>query len=114
MLPRSCTSLNRRSAVKSRCWRRTWASPCLFAATVRQDVSFGPLNLGLAADDIARRVETIQLGTPRAIAAIEQISAIITRVNDIQVSVAGAVEEQTATSRTIAGSVARLTWTAPS
>ncbi len=50
-----------------------------------------------ATEDIARRVEAIQVDTEAAVAAISQISAIIARINDSQSTIASAVEEQTAT-----------------
>lgn len=50
-----------------------------------------------ATDDIARRVEAIQGDTAGAVAAINEISAIIERINEIQTVIASAVEEQTAT-----------------
>jgi methyl-accepting chemotaxis protein len=50
-----------------------------------------------ATEDIARRVEAIQSDTTGAVAAIGQISAIIASINDYQLTIASAVEEQTAT-----------------
>ncbi|MFB9364055.1 methyl-accepting chemotaxis protein [Actinoplanes nipponensis] len=50
-----------------------------------------------ATEDIVRRVETIQSDTSGAVAAIGEISAIIEQINGIQVTIASAVEEQTAT-----------------
>ena len=50
-----------------------------------------------ATDDIARRVEAIQADTDGAVAAIGEISAIIASINDYQMTIASAVEEQTAT-----------------
>ena len=50
-----------------------------------------------ATEDIARRVEAIQADTTEAVAAIEEITAIIAQVNDYQLTIASAVEEQTAT-----------------
>ena len=52
-----------------------------------------------ATEDIVRRVETIQADTSGAVAAIGEISAIIERINDIQLTIASAVEEQTATTQ---------------
>jgi methyl-accepting chemotaxis protein len=49
-----------------------------------------------ATDDIARRVEAIQADTTLAVDAIGHIAAIVARVNDYQVTIASAVEEQTA------------------
>ncbi|MGC9669847.1 methyl-accepting chemotaxis protein [Planosporangium sp. 12N6] len=50
-----------------------------------------------ATEDIARRVETIQADTSSAVEAIGQISEIISRINEHQLAIAAAVEEQTAT-----------------
>ncbi|TQL01120.1 methyl-accepting chemotaxis protein [Cellulomonas sp. SLBN-39] len=50
-----------------------------------------------ATEDIARRVEAIQGDTQSAVAAIGQISDIIASINDYQMTIASAVEEQTAT-----------------
>ena len=52
-----------------------------------------------ATEDIVRRVETIQSDTAGAVSAIGEISAIIERINDIQTTIASAVEEQTATTQ---------------
>ncbi|MBZ5737856.1 methyl-accepting chemotaxis protein [Nocardioides mangrovi] len=50
-----------------------------------------------ATEDIARRVEMIQGDTTGAVEAIGQISAVIAEINDFQMTIASAVEEQTAT-----------------
>ncbi|MGN8244990.1 methyl-accepting chemotaxis protein [Cellulomonas soli] len=50
-----------------------------------------------ATEDIARRVEAIQADTTGAVEAIGEISAIIASINDYQLTIASAVEEQTAT-----------------
>jgi methyl-accepting chemotaxis protein len=50
-----------------------------------------------ATEDISRRVAAIQADTTNAVAAIGEISRIIARINDYQVTIASAVEEQTAT-----------------
>jgi methyl-accepting chemotaxis protein len=50
-----------------------------------------------ATEDIARRVEAIQGDTAGAVGAIAEISAIIGRINDYQLTIASAVEEQSAT-----------------
>jgi methyl-accepting chemotaxis protein len=50
-----------------------------------------------ATEDIAQRVDAIQADTDGAVAAIEQISQIIAQINDYQMTIASAVEEQTAT-----------------
>jgi methyl-accepting chemotaxis protein len=58
-----------------------------------------------ATEDISRRVEGIQGGTAAAVAAIEEISEIISRMSDAQTSIASAVEEQTATTNEMARNV---------
>jgi methyl-accepting chemotaxis protein len=63
-----------------------------------------------ATEDISRRVQAIQTDTDGAVAAIGEISAIIERINGIQMTIASAVEEQTATTqemnRTLSGAAA--------
>jgi methyl-accepting chemotaxis protein len=58
-----------------------------------------------ATEDIAHRVHTIQGDTASAVEAIEKISAIIGRINDYQLTIASAVEEQSATTAEITRSV---------
>ncbi|GLW34114.1 methyl-accepting chemotaxis protein [Actinoplanes regularis] len=50
-----------------------------------------------ATEDISERVQAIQADTTGAVHAIEQITQVIARINDIQTTIASAVEEQTAT-----------------
>ncbi|GIH81467.1 methyl-accepting chemotaxis protein [Planobispora longispora] len=59
-----------------------------------------------ATEDIARRVEAIQNDTGGAVEAIAEISQIIARINDYQLTIASAVEEQTATTNEMNRSVA--------
>ncbi|XVV16647.1 methyl-accepting chemotaxis protein [Actinoplanes sp. CA-131856] len=58
-----------------------------------------------ATEDISRRVEAIQADTSSAVDAIGEISRIIARINDYQVTIASAVEEQTATTGEMTRSV---------
>ncbi len=58
-----------------------------------------------ATEDISRRVEAIQADTTGAVAAIGEISQIISRINDYQLTIASAVEEQTATTNEMNRSV---------
>ncbi|GAB4062634.1 hypothetical protein GCM10028777_02930 [Angustibacter speluncae] len=58
-----------------------------------------------ATEDIARRVEAIQADTGGAVTAIDEISSIITSINDYQLTIASAVEEQTATTNEMARNV---------
>ncbi|NAZ81693.1 HAMP domain-containing protein [Kineococcus sp. R8] len=50
-----------------------------------------------ATEDISRRVQSIQGDSAGAVLAIEEISTIIARINDFQLTISSAVEEQTAT-----------------
>jgi len=58
-----------------------------------------------ATEDISGRVEAIQADTSSAVAAIGEISRIIQRINDYQVTIASAVEEQTATTGEMSRSI---------
>jgi methyl-accepting chemotaxis protein len=58
-----------------------------------------------ATEDIARRVESIQADTAAAVLAVEQIGAIIASINDYQLTIASAVEEQTATTQEMSRNV---------
>lgn len=59
-----------------------------------------------ATGDISARIEAIQAAVTQAASEIGRITAIITRINDVQATIAGAVEEQTATTSAMAASVA--------
>jgi methyl-accepting chemotaxis protein len=50
-----------------------------------------------ATEDISSKIATIQGDTDGAVDAIQQISQVILQINDISTTIAGAVEEQTAT-----------------
>jgi methyl-accepting chemotaxis protein len=60
-----------------------------------------------ATEGISRRVETIQQDAEQATAAIAEVADVITRMNEFQATIAGAVEEQTATTRAINAGVAQ-------
>ena len=59
-----------------------------------------------ATEDISRKIEAIQSDTMGAVEAIKHISDVITQINDISGTIAGAVEEQTATAVEMGRSVA--------
>ena len=59
-----------------------------------------------ATEDISQKIEAIQTDTGGAVEAIGRISDIINQVNDIQGTIASAVEEQTATTNEIGRNVA--------
>ena len=54
-----------------------------------------------ATEDIGRKIEAIQADTNGAVTAIEQIGSVIGQINDIQNTVASAVEEQSVTTNEI-------------
>ena len=58
-----------------------------------------------ATGDISNRVAAIQSDAVNAVEAIDQINNIITRINDYQLTIASAVEEQTATTSEMSRSV---------
>jgi methyl-accepting chemotaxis protein len=58
-----------------------------------------------ATEDISRKIEAIQTDTKGAVEAIAQIGKIINQINDIQNTIASAVEEQTATTGEISRNV---------
>ena len=58
-----------------------------------------------ATEDIGRKIEAIQTDTRGAVEAIGQIGQIIAKINDLQNTIASAVEEQTATTGEISRSV---------
>ncbi len=61
-----------------------------------------------ATGDIAQRVESIQEAVARAAAEIGQITEVIAKINDYQTTIAGAVEEQTATTNAMAAAVTEV------
>jgi methyl-accepting chemotaxis protein len=60
-----------------------------------------------ATDEIGQKIGTIQSDTQEAVTAIETIGQIIGQINGLQTTVAGAVEEQTATTNEISRSVSQ-------
>jgi methyl-accepting chemotaxis protein len=58
-----------------------------------------------ATEEIGRKIATIQGDTEGAVAAIREIGSIIAQINDIQTTIASAVEEQTATTAEIGRNV---------
>jgi methyl-accepting chemotaxis protein len=59
-----------------------------------------------ATEDIGRKIEAIQTDTKGAVDAISQIGKIINQINDLQNTIASAVEEQTATTGEMSRNVA--------
>lgn len=61
-----------------------------------------------ATHDISHRIEAIQADTGSAVDAISEITSIINTINELQTTIASAVEEHTASTRTISLSVAEV------
>ena len=59
-----------------------------------------------ATEDISRKIEAIQGDTKGAVEAIGQIGSVIVQINDIQNTIASAVEEQSATTNEISRNLA--------
>ena len=59
-----------------------------------------------ATEDIGSKIEAIQTDTKGAVEAIGEISTVVNQINDIQNTIASAVEEQTATTNEIGRNVA--------
>jgi methyl-accepting chemotaxis protein len=59
-----------------------------------------------ATEDISQKIEAIQSNTRRAVEAIAKISDIISQINDIQTTIATAVEQQTATIHEVSRNIA--------
>ncbi len=57
-----------------------------------------------ATEDISKKISTVQADTQGAVSAIKEIGGIIAQINEIQTVIAGAVEEQAATTREISKS----------
>lgn len=58
-----------------------------------------------ATEEIGQKIEAIQADTQGAVTAIGEITAVIAQINEIQVTIAGAVEEQAATTNEIGRNV---------
>lgn len=77
-------------------------------AVVAGEVKDLAAETGRATEEIGDRVEAIQAAVAQAAEAIERVTVIIGSINDYQVTIAGAVEEQTATTAEISQSIARV------
>ncbi|MGH9102553.1 MAG: methyl-accepting chemotaxis protein [Acidimicrobiales bacterium] len=74
-------------------------------AVVASEVKDLAKGTGAATGDISAKIEAIQSDTSAAVSAIEEISQVISRINDLQGSIASAVEEQSATTNEIGRAV---------
>ena len=60
-----------------------------------------------ATEDIRQRIEGIQSSTGSAVSSIGEISEVIAKVNEVSRTIAAAVEEQSVTTKEIAGNIAQ-------
>jgi uncharacterized protein YoxC len=58
-----------------------------------------------ATDDIGAKIDGVQRNVEQVVASISEIADVITRINDFQTSIAGAVEEQSAATNSLAASI---------
>jgi methyl-accepting chemotaxis protein len=75
-------------------------------AVVANEVKELAKQTAAATEDISRKIEAIQTDTHGAVSAISEISKVIGQINDIQNTIASAVEEQSATTNEIARNAA--------
>ena len=61
-----------------------------------------------ASQDIAQKVDNIRTSTTQTMDQIDQVSKVVNQVNEIVVMIAGAVEEQSATTRNITKNIAQV------
>jgi methyl-accepting chemotaxis protein len=73
-------------------------------AVVANEVKELAKQTAVATEDISQKIETIQADTKQAVTAIERIGEVIRQINSYQTSIAGAVEQQAATTTEIARS----------
>ncbi len=74
-------------------------------AVVANEVKELANQTGKATEDISLKIETIQTDTRGAVEAIGKMTNIVAEINDISATIAGAVEEQTATTAEISRNV---------
>lgn len=71
-------------------------------AVVANEVKELAKQTATATEDISQKIAAIQTDTKGAVSAIGEIATIITQINDISTTIAGAVEEQAVTTNEIA------------
>jgi methyl-accepting chemotaxis protein len=75
-------------------------------AVVASEVKDLALATARSTDDIAHMIAAIQADAAEAVAMIRDIGAVVDRINDFQSTIAGAVEEQTASTNEMTRSIA--------
>lgn len=76
-------------------------------AVVADEVKDLSLTTARQAQDIGERVGAIQAGTTETVRRIEEVRDMVARISDMQMTIASAVEQQTATSAELGGSMDR-------
>jgi len=74
-------------------------------AVVANEVKEFAKQTAVATEEIGRQIEDMRDHTTNAMDAIQEVSTVISRVNDINRTIASAVEEQSATTNEIARSI---------
>lgn len=71
-------------------------------AVVAQEVKTLASRTGQATSEIAAKIGAISEGSDQAVRMIAEVSAVMARIDDIATAIAGAIEEQSATTQSIA------------
>ena len=74
-------------------------------AVVAGEVKTLAAQTGKATAEIGNQIETVRIATTEAVAAMTEIGTIIGKMDEVSAAIAAAVEQQSATTREIAGSV---------
>lgn len=77
-------------------------------AVVAQEVKALAAQTANATQEIATRIEAMQAATGKSVSAIQQISAVIGKLDQFSANIAASVEQQVASAREIAGNVASV------
>jgi methyl-accepting chemotaxis protein len=77
-------------------------------AVVANEVKALARETARATEEISTKIETIQHDTARSVEAIGRIGQTVIRINDIQMTIAAAVEQQLATTKEIARGVSEI------
>ncbi|WP_208109753.1 PAS domain-containing methyl-accepting chemotaxis protein [Dongia mobilis] len=83
-------------------------------AVVASEVKSLATQTARATEEISQQIRSIQEASQTAASSINEIGAVISRVSGISVSISGAVEEQSAATREVAGNITGVTHAAES
>ena len=85
--------------------RRVRVKPAKLTAVVANEVKELAKEHAKATEEIGQEIEAIQGDSKAAVGAIGEVSTIINQINDLSITIASAVEEQTATTNEIGRNV---------